>query len=228
MTTGSWLVLFSVPDCPSCESLKPVLEELGTDEEVYESGIVLGSVDCSENQAVCLRFSTTKLPVLLYLHKKQLYKFPRDEEFGTPPTLESLKSFVLSPSASLAQAIPDPPSALDTFFETHPVGRREESPGRVCHTGNDGADGIHHFGFGGDTGQGRKQQRVCREKDQKDEILQEKQIKKEIFRWSLTSRRFGTNAIDCNLGTHISASALALVQKTSPNFFLLSSIVDRI
>jgi len=117
MTTGSWLVLFSVPDCPSCESLKPVLEELGTDEEVYESGIVLGSVDCSQNQAVCLRFSTTKLPVLLYLHKKQLYKFPRDEEFGTPPTLESLKSFVLSPNASLAQAIPDPPSALDAFLK---------------------------------------------------------------------------------------------------------------
>jgi len=36
MTTGSWLVLFSIPDCPSCESLKPVIEDLGKDEEVYE------------------------------------------------------------------------------------------------------------------------------------------------------------------------------------------------
>ena len=43
MTTGSWLVLFSIPDCPSCESLKPVIEDLGKDEEVYERGIVLGT-----------------------------------------------------------------------------------------------------------------------------------------------------------------------------------------
>ena len=46
-TTGSWLVLFTVPNCASCETLKPILEELGNDEELYERGIVLGSVDCS-------------------------------------------------------------------------------------------------------------------------------------------------------------------------------------
>ena len=89
MTTGSWLVLFSVPDCPSCEALKPILEELSTDEQVFERGILAASVDCSQNQAVCLRFSTTKLPVVVYLHKKQLYTYPRnDSEFGT--TLEDL------------------------------------------------------------------------------------------------------------------------------------------
>jgi thiol-disulfide isomerase/thioredoxin len=111
MTTGSWLVLFSVPDCHSCEAIKPVLENLGSDEEVHERGIVLGSVDCSKNSGVCLRFSTSKLPVLLYLHKKQMYTVPRDEEFGNLPTLENLKSFVLGPT-SQAEPIPDPPSAL--------------------------------------------------------------------------------------------------------------------
>jgi len=117
MTTGSWLVLFSIPDCPSCESLKPVIEDLGKDEEVYERGIVLGSVDCSQNQGVCFRFSATKLPVLLYLHKKQMYTYPRDEEFGSLPSLEDLKSFVLTPGDIVkGESIPDPPSALEAIL----------------------------------------------------------------------------------------------------------------
>ncbi len=115
MTTGSWFVLFSVPDCKPCEDLKPLLEDLGKDEEVFERGIVLGSVDCSKNQSVCLRFSTSKLPVLLYLHKKKMYRYPREnQEFDT--TLEDLKSFVLSPSTE-GEAIPDPPSALDSMLK---------------------------------------------------------------------------------------------------------------
>jgi len=118
-TTGSWLVLFGVPDCKSCDTLKPLLEELGRDEELYEKGIVLGSVDCSENPGVCFRFGTTKLPVLLYLHKKQMYRYPRDEEFGSLPSQDDLKSFVLGgySSKSLAETIPDPPSALDAFLK---------------------------------------------------------------------------------------------------------------
>merc|ERR1719343_44030 len=111
--------MFSIPDCPGCENLKPVLEDLGKDEEVHEKGIVLGSVDCSKQQGVCHRFSTNKLPALLYLHKKQLYKFPRDEEFGNlpTPTVEELKSFVLTPSVA-GETIPDPPSALDSILQT--------------------------------------------------------------------------------------------------------------
>jgi len=119
-TTGSWLLLFSVPNCASCDTLKPILEELGTDEELYENGIVLGSVDCSENSGVCLRFSTTKLPVLMYLHKKNLYRYPRDEEFGSfPPTLKDLKSFVLTDYAQRAEAelVPNPPSVYDEFMK---------------------------------------------------------------------------------------------------------------
>ena len=115
MTTGSWFVLFSVPDCKPCDDLKPILEDLSKDEEVFERGIVMGSVDCSESQSVCMRFSTSKLPVLLYLHKKQLYRYPREnQEFEI--TIADLKEFVLSPSVE-GEAIPNPPSALDSFLK---------------------------------------------------------------------------------------------------------------
>eukprot|EP00536_Pseudo-nitzschia_multiseries_P006704 jgi/Psemu1/296343/fgenesh1_pm.146_\ len=119
MTTGSWLVLFGIPNCENCETLKPILQDLGKDEELYENGIIMGSVDCSENSGVCFRFSTTKLPVLMYLHKKRLYRYPRDEEFGSLPTVEDLKSFVLRDfdQKSEAEAIPEPPSALEAFLK---------------------------------------------------------------------------------------------------------------
>lgn len=115
MTTGSWLVSFSVPKCQPCEDLKPILENLGRDEEIFERGIVLGSVDCSQSPGICLRFATSKLPVILYLHKKQLYKYPLGtEEFGT--TVNDLKSFVLNPTVG-GEPIPDPPSAIEAYLK---------------------------------------------------------------------------------------------------------------
>ncbi|KAG7353477.1 thioredoxin [Nitzschia inconspicua] len=118
-TTGSWLVMFSIPSCESCQSLKPVLEELSQDEALYERGIVFGSVDCTESIAVCQRFSVSKLPTVVYLHKKQLYTFETTpkEEFPTP-LVDRLKNFVLQDfSSTEASSIPDPPSFMDAMME---------------------------------------------------------------------------------------------------------------
>lgn len=122
-TTGSWLVMFSIPSCESCQTLKPVLEDLSQDEALYEQGIVLGAVDCTESTEVCQRFSVTKLPTFVYLHKKQLYAFDAtkkddsNEEFPTP-MLDQLKSFVLRDYASIeAMPIPNPPSIADELME---------------------------------------------------------------------------------------------------------------
>jgi thiol-disulfide isomerase/thioredoxin len=124
-TTGSWLILFHVPNCSSCDRLKPTLDELGDDEELYENGIVLGSVDCSTNPNVCLRFSTTKLPVLMYLHKKRLYRYPlkkEHDEFDNLlilPDTKKLKSFVMKvgDDGEEGETIPDPPSAMDVLMK---------------------------------------------------------------------------------------------------------------
>jgi len=126
-TTGSWLILFHLPNCNSCNKLKLVLDELGNDEELYENGIVLGSVDCSKNPNVCHRFSTTKLPVLIYLRKKRLYRYPLKREHNefnnllVLPDMEKLKKFLLEDFSQLVggegEIIPDPPSALDVLIK---------------------------------------------------------------------------------------------------------------
>lgn len=118
-TTGSWLVLFGIPNCDACEQLKPLLVELGSDEELYENGVVLGSVDCLESSGVCHRFSISSLPVVIYLHNKRLYRYPRDEEFGSLPAVDDLKAFALRDFAqkSEAEVIPDPPSPLEAFMK---------------------------------------------------------------------------------------------------------------
>ncbi|VEU40526.1 unnamed protein product [Pseudo-nitzschia multistriata] len=123
MTTGSWLVLFGIPNCSNCESLKPVLAELGSDEELYERGILTASVDCSEKgSGVCFRFSATRLPVLVYLHKKRMYRYPLfrdvDNEFRTLPTASDLKYFMETGFVEAgAEAIPEPPSALEALMK---------------------------------------------------------------------------------------------------------------
>jgi len=126
-TTGSWLILFHLPDCKSCDKLKPILDELGKDEELYENGIVSGSVDCSTNLHVCRRFSTTKLPVLMYLHKKRLYRYPLKREHNefdnlmVLPDVKKLKSFVIKDYLRLSggdgEIIPDPLSDMDVLMK---------------------------------------------------------------------------------------------------------------
>lgn len=139
-TTGSWLILFTLQSCNSCQTLKPILQELSQEEELYEHGIVLGSVDCLEHVAVCQRFAVTNFPAMIYLHKKQLYQVPKSaliknsnegEEF--PKSIhEQLKGFVLGDFVHLAtpQPIPDPPSVLDSLWEPfHVVYQKgQESP----------------------------------------------------------------------------------------------------
>ncbi|KAL3930337.1 MAG: hypothetical protein SGARI_004509 [Bacillariaceae sp.] len=114
MTTGS-----------CCDKLRPALEEVSQDEAIYEQGIVLGTVDCSENVGVCQRFSVSKLPTIMFLHKKQLFPFPaidrltsKENKEGAPSLADELKSFVLQDFARMeAKSIPDPPSVMDAIKE---------------------------------------------------------------------------------------------------------------
>lgn len=130
-TTGSWLILFSIPTCQRCQTLKPILQELSQDEALYQRSIVLGTVDCTDNTAVCQRFSVTALPTVVYLHKKRLYTFgiaggdddDESEEFPSAAVTEQLKNFLLQDFETVeALPIPDPPSLLDSLV-WEPVSR---------------------------------------------------------------------------------------------------------
>jgi hypothetical protein len=129
-TTGSWLILFTIPTCTSCQqTFRPIFETLDMDEALYDRGIVLGTVDCTENISVCRRFAVTQLPTIVYLHQKKLYAFDTTTTTTTTTTTQQddnqeevmirlLKQFVLSDYTTTAVAlpIPDPPSIMDTLM----------------------------------------------------------------------------------------------------------------
>jgi hypothetical protein len=133
-TTGSWLVLFSIPSCTSCQQIfRPILETLGQDEALYERGIVLGSVDCTESTSVCRRFGVTQLPTVVYLHQKKLYTFDISDDATTTDMTQDdkeeiarqIKQFVLNDFNTMAAAIPvpDPPSVMDAILMIEPLSK---------------------------------------------------------------------------------------------------------
>ena len=67
------------------------MTKLSEDGDVYERGIVLGSVGVLENPAVFTRFGIQGFPVLIFFHKGLIYSFKRKTKI-----FESLKKFVLS------------------------------------------------------------------------------------------------------------------------------------
>jgi hypothetical protein len=114
-TTGSWLVLFYSESCFSCSDVKSKLQELDQDSEVYDRGIVLGSVNVHENSLTASRFQIRQLPSMIYLHKGSMYRYPsqEDQEFSV-----DLKAFVLNEFASqTAERIPEPITALSQLWE---------------------------------------------------------------------------------------------------------------
>lgn len=114
-TTGSWLIMMGTADgCTACSTLKPMFEELGQDETLYERSIVLGGLDVNDSPSTAMRFGVQTIPTIIYLHKKKLYRFPVDVE----RSVESLREFVLEHySKSPAEEIPPPPSAMDELLE---------------------------------------------------------------------------------------------------------------
>jgi thiol-disulfide isomerase/thioredoxin len=113
-TTGSWLVMFRAPLCQSCSQIRSDMEALSQDPELYERGIVLGSVDAIESPQTTVRFQITNAPTVVFIHKKQVYRLQDGEDLSQ----ESLKSFVLGDYAQRrATPVPGIPSALDKFLE---------------------------------------------------------------------------------------------------------------
>lgn len=114
-TTGSWLIMMGMATgCPACSTLKPMFEELGQDETLYDNSIVLGSVDVNESPLTAMRFGIQTIPALLYVHKKKLYRFPADVE----RSVDSMKEFVLEHyDKSPAEGIPPPPAAVDQLLD---------------------------------------------------------------------------------------------------------------
>ena len=115
-TTGSWLILFTAQMwCQSCNKISSELEELSQDSDLYERGIVIGSVDAIESPQTASRFDITNAPTTIYIHKKQVYRL--DENGINDFSQESLKKFVMEDYTQMEGApVPGIPSAMDKFL----------------------------------------------------------------------------------------------------------------
>jgi hypothetical protein len=111
--------MFHAPFRKSCESLKPVFNSLDQEPELYENGIVLGSLDISSgNQDTGKRFGISTVPALLYIHKGHVYRFPVLVGDDDDWTLELMKRFVLEDYGKVqAEPIPEPPSAMNELLD---------------------------------------------------------------------------------------------------------------
>jgi thiol-disulfide isomerase/thioredoxin len=111
MTTGSWFVLFKAEQCGHCARIRPIFDQLGDDEEIAEKGIVLATIDAPSNRKTAARFHITGFPVMLFLHRGQIYRFKGRRTF------ENLKKFVVEDVHSmLGGPIPPPLSSLEVML----------------------------------------------------------------------------------------------------------------
>jgi len=111
MTTGSWFVLFKAEHCGHCASIRPIFDQLAQDEEIAEKGIVLATIDTPSNRKTATRFHITGFPVMLFLHRGQIYRFKGRRTF------ENLKKFLLvDVHTMLGGPIPPPLSNLEVIL----------------------------------------------------------------------------------------------------------------
>jgi len=109
MTTGSWLIFFKAARCPHCQKLLPHLERLSEDQDLYEQGIVLGSVDVLGNRGVSVRFGIRGFPTLVYLHQGRMYIYK-----GKSRTFDAVKKFVMGGyREEEGEVIPKPTTAME-------------------------------------------------------------------------------------------------------------------
>lgn len=135
MTTGSWFVLFKAEKCAHCMKVKPEFERLGQDEEIVEKGIVLATIDVPTNRNTAARFGIKGFPVLLYFHRKKMYKFKGQKVYDV------LKTFLLEGVDTMEgiSPIPEPMSAMDVFLAELKGAGQELYDGV---TGGNGAVGV--------------------------------------------------------------------------------------
>jgi len=109
VTTGSWLIFFKAARCPHCQKLQPHLNRLSEDHDLFDRGIVLGSVDVLGNRGVSVRFGIRGFPTLVYLHEGRMYEYK-----GKKRTFDAVKEFVMGGfRLEEGKVIPKPTTALE-------------------------------------------------------------------------------------------------------------------
>jgi len=95
-----WFIDFYVDWCPWSQRLAPAWEQLGNDEEVRQAGVEVGTVDCDNSKATCM-----KAKVLGYPSMKIFYKGEFLDEYTGARDSKCMKAFALGSQVERQAAV---------------------------------------------------------------------------------------------------------------------------
>ena len=78
----SVFVKFFSPNCPHCQRIAPVWDQVARVAPTYPQPFFVGAVDCSSETLLCDRFSIRGVPSLIFFSEGKMYKFSGKREYN--------------------------------------------------------------------------------------------------------------------------------------------------
>lgn len=75
-------VKFYSPNCPHCQRIAPVWDQVARVAPTYPQPFFVGGVDCSSETLLCERFSIRGVPSLIFFNEGKMYKFSGKREYN--------------------------------------------------------------------------------------------------------------------------------------------------
>ncbi len=109
-TTGPWFVKFYAPWCGHCKKMAPQWQKLAG---ALKGRVNVAEVDCTQERATCQRFKVAGYPSLKYIDQGKVWSYTGGRSAMRMQTWAETGR--LASSATPSEAVPPPPSAVDTL-----------------------------------------------------------------------------------------------------------------
>eukprot|EP00245_Coleochaete_scutata_P002159 TRINITY_DN12817_c1_g1_i1.p1 TRINITY_DN12817_c1_g1~~TRINITY_DN12817_c1_g1_i1.p1 ORF type:complete len:243 (-),score=36.37 TRINITY_DN12817_c1_g1_i1:187-915(-) len=114
-TTGRWLIMFTGPDCATCDEVE---NELSIAAATSVGGFVAAKVNVSSSPVTAKRFNVSSpdtIPHVILFRDRKMYPFPRSPE---PPSSTDIDKFIKSGYLKAEELdVPGEPGVLDQYLE---------------------------------------------------------------------------------------------------------------
>jgi len=100
-------VKFYSPNCPHCQRLSPVWEQLASAAPFHPEAFFVADVDCTSESILCERFAIRGVPTLLFFKEGKMYKFAGKRDyndimkFGTGDYVNAAESGDIPPAGGM-------------------------------------------------------------------------------------------------------------------------------